>query len=301
MSWQAQEAVLKYTSFRKPKHIAAYIILHALASLADENGRVGDPSNRKKCPSINTIANLSGFHRNTILTWLPKLVSAGELCIHKCNQGAGRNAYQWYELLLLDSNLTPEKEDFPAKFEDEKPQKGKIIGTSSADVIGTSSDDIGTSSSNRQADIGTSSMSVPDPSTDPFYLDPLIEPDQSQPPTPSKKKPFVLTASDYPPPQTEAEAKYLNHPAVKLWLRVTNRWPGYSCMPHIAKGLGTNPSAEKFAAVWAFWKSKNYDPSNWLGIIDRYQKTVSNQNKGIEQTPSPKPFASQYTLEQLGI
>lgn len=101
MSWQAMGAVQVHSQYREdgPDNFAPFRILMALAWFANEAGIIGQAGDHRKCPGHRAIADRAGVHRNTVATWIPKLLKAGEVEI-VASGGGGRGSWTQYRLLL---------------------------------------------------------------------------------------------------------------------------------------------------------------------------------------------------------
>lgn len=110
MSWRAMEAVLLTSQYRHDagsgENFAPYRIMMALASLADAAGMVGVAGDALRCPSQRALADRSGVHRNTVASWLPRLVTEGELAVVGSG-GSGRGCWTQYQITIVGVPIVP--------------------------------------------------------------------------------------------------------------------------------------------------------------------------------------------------
>jgi hypothetical protein len=80
-------------------------------------------------------------------------------------------------------------------------------------------------------------------------------------------------------PRTEQERENVKHPAVKVWLEITDRWPSYRALPYIIRDLGIQPDRQVLAEVWDLWQVNGWKKSNVSGVLERYKKVVMERPK----------------------
>lgn len=104
MSYQAMEAVQDHSQYtdNTPENFAPFKIMLAIARNADRHGVTGTAGNYRQCLSYRGIARIANVHRNTVGTWIPKLIESGELTTE--SGGSGRASWTVYYIQLPIDN-----------------------------------------------------------------------------------------------------------------------------------------------------------------------------------------------------
>jgi hypothetical protein len=105
------EAVQDFSRFQEQRDYAAFRVLLALASFANEVGVVGAPGDFRSCPGHRAIAARAHVHRNTVGNVLPALLASGELAIVE-QGGSKRGTWTVYRICLpMDGAGLAEEDD----------------------------------------------------------------------------------------------------------------------------------------------------------------------------------------------
>lgn len=66
------------------------------------------------------------------------------------------------------------------------------------------------------------------------------------------------------------------HPALALWIEVTENWPGTMRQQIIIDRLGDVPNREALASAYRLWMGAGYSPRRIDGILDWYENILVN-------------------------
>lgn len=116
----------------------------------------------------------------------------------------------------------------------------------------------------------------------------------------------LLLEMNAPAPATAGERALLSHPATLLWVRTTERWPGYDALPGIVERLGDEPDAAALGKAWQTWILSGYKRDNALGVLDWYREMHADPEWEPSQRfrqparASPKAAAEEIKTDEFG-
>lgn len=290
MSWQAMEAVQDHSITRGNERLA----MLAVARYASATGYVGSGH---KTPSLSTLADKAGVHRNSIRPILDRLVAAGELAILPQNERVFH-----YQINLPIVTTT------------EKLSQPKSVTTEQTKVV-TVPNELAQSTgvTTRQSELSQvleklsqfeqklaqfdeklsqpKSVTVTELVTE---LDTELK-EEEDAFAPQTVPPSVLATNSlndvsFPMPANDQERQTFNSPAFQRWLQAfPDEWPGYVGGEEIAANFEPQFSAETVRAARALWNQCQYNPSNYAGIADFYRNLRQNPNWKPSKLQPQKP------------